>query len=316
MPRVQSGFMLKLVTVFVMVFVALAARASAADSKTVTITYDHFKINGDHSYSVRLAEGGYLIIKILNTCEKAFAYNYRGVERGVAPVEPPTFSEAGRCDVADLSPIEILYDPKFGAYIVEIRSHNGRPVPAQRKEENKEAKKKELKDVTLVIHVDRIGWDFELAGAFTTSLLTGPEFALETRTVKDVGEKQFVIRDRAAEDQEQLGFAGFIHVYHKRLPNLAGTFGLGVSESSDLNFFTGLSYRMGGKAFVTVGYNIGQVQRLPNGVSFDRPVMDSNVLNNLGNRTDGDWFFAVSYSFLNPGDDFFKKPFALPGKGD
>ncbi len=118
------------------------------------------------------------------------------------------------------------------------------------------------------------------------------------------------VRDRDAEDDQALGFAGFIHMNHRRWKNWAPlSFGLGIGEESKLSFFLGTSWELYDKAYLTGGWNWASVDRLPSGQQLNQPLTDPNALSNLDSRIDSDFFIAVSYTFL--GDRApFKKPFA------
>ena len=49
--------------------------------------------------------------------------------------------------------------------------------------------------------------------------------------------------NRGAEDDQVLGFAGFIHMNHRRWKTWAPlSFGLGIGEESKLSFFLGTSF--------------------------------------------------------------------------
>lgn len=255
--------------------------------------------------------------------------------------------------------VAIEHKRKFGGYLIEIRKTDGSlglrlstneiesliaemnkhcspPNPAgceaalkaqstdQVKDivKNREKYVKSLGSVTLPISVEHAGWDYELAGGFTFSDLVDEKFSLVSNGEGE-DEVQVVIRERDREDELGLGLAGMIHLSHTKWPLIALSLGIGITEDSEANYFVGPSWRLGGKGFLTLGYNWGPVDTVPSGVRLSPdprdpttdpaalvPVSDSNVLNNLGSRTKGSIFLSLSYTFLSPGDSFFNKGFA------
>jgi uncharacterized membrane protein YgcG len=273
----------------------------SAGKSPVTIEYDHAGTNKDQAFSVSAADGELILVKIHNTCPDDFTYGVEKIERPKA--SPSTAAGTPECKGGDKE-VDIVHEARFGGYIVDIKKKvvgapraivlSGKPV--------------ELNEVKLVINVAQRKWNYEIAGAFTTSLLTDPKFGIVTRKdPADNMDKSFVVRDRGTEDKARLGVGAFIHLYHTNLPWLAGTFGLGINQSNKTTYFTGLSYRFSDTAAATVGYSWGSVDRLPPGTDTSKPV-SANLLSNLGSQVKGDWFFGISYKFINPGDRF-EKPF-------
>lgn len=171
---------------------------------------------------------------------------------------------------------------------------------------------KKLSGLTIAVTVESPSpFRLELSGGFTSSFLTDRVYGLRVQDAGATPTTYRVYEDPAARDTARLGVAAMIHVSDKRLlrGSLAGTFGLGVSDGSQVDYFFGLSLRAVGQFFVTAGLHLGQVARLPNGVTVDSVVTDPNVLSNLPKRTSGAFFFGVSYAFLNPGQAAFSKAF-------
>jgi hypothetical protein len=174
--------------------------------------------------------------------------------------------------------------------------------------------KKDLNETYLVVQVNESPWHFDFAGGFTFSFLTDQKFGVDSNNV--------VYRNKSAEDLANLGFAAFLHTYNDRwkipiLDKLDLTFvpislGLGITTGSKVSYFFGPSLKLG-KAFLTLGWNIGPTQSLPAGINEGSQVTDANALNNMGTRTGGGFFFALSYTFLgSSAQTIFQKPFATP----
>jgi hypothetical protein len=178
----------------------------------------------------------------------------------------------------------------------------------------------QLKPVIETVQITTATSAIELAGAFTVSNLRDPKYALSPAS----GPNQIIIENKSAEDSRKLGVAGFIHVHAPNCTgstnwiwlcnHIAATAGLGVTNNNNLSIFVGPSYRFAGQWFATVGYNWGAITALPSSDHVGLAPSSSTVLSNLGTRTAGAFFFAVSYAFLNPGTSFFQKPISSTPK--
>jgi hypothetical protein len=86
--------------------------------------------------------------------------------------------------------------------------------------------------------------------------------------------------------------------------------GIGMNQKN-LELFPGVSIRFAGKAYLTAGYHIGSVARLPSNLQVGSNISGNlNALSKMDTRSSGNFFFGLSYSFMNPGESFFTKPFA------
>jgi len=293
-----------------------AGTALAKGAGPEEITFNHFETNANRAFDVDVEPGSFFRVKVLETCSGDFTYSYSGIEPDKPRAESKRVDD--KCIATGKESLVIPHEARYRGYLVEIAPKAGVNWLAPSKDSTCDVASspcKRAKTLLLTVTVDSPGWTYELSGGGVISQLTNPVFSLETRPVEgdEGGEQMFVVRDLEAEDDNALGFAGFVHVFHPKLPQLAGTFGLGLNEGNDeLSFFIGPSWRLGGKGYLTAGWNWGPVERLPNGLSFEKPVTDTNLLSNLPKRTDGKFFFGFSFSFLSPGRDFFKKPFASP----
>lgn len=175
---------------------------------------------------------------------------------------------------------------------------------------------KELHESQFMIAVKQSDWRIELAGAFTTSFLTDKKYG----TQKNATDENIVIRQKDNEDAASLGLAAFVHVAYPGLLDKCKlfdywaplSFGLGINNNSTVSYFIGSSIRFSDKAYLTFGYNWGPTKTLPSGVTEGSVITDPNGLNNMGSKTGGGLFLAVSYSFLDSNESAFKKPFAAP----
>jgi hypothetical protein len=167
-----------------------------------------------------------------------------------------------------------------------------------------------LHDLTMVVAFSApppINIDF--AGAFTVSFLTDPVYSLHGPS--GTPPSYTIVESNEARDRVRPGIAAMVHT---SLPGfLSGipvfTFGLGVNNNSQVDYFFGLGVRAYGQFYLTVGLDVGQRSRLPNGIGMTSTVTDVNALSNLPKKTTGALFFGVSYAFLSSSKDAFMKPF-------
>lgn len=293
MTRPRS-YLLPLLTAVCTLLAAIPTSAAAVRE----VTYSHAGVNADWQTSVQVEPGEVFKLKITDTCPAAFEIENRPIPRAGGPSRPGV-GAAGACSAPGTKEISIVHEATNSGYIVNLTRQQQGPITVPFG-----GFQVPVRDVTLVISVPESSWDYELAGAFTLSDLTDPAFGLEMRDVEGE-QKPFVIRDEGAEDDVNPGAGAFIHVFHRRLRPLALTFGLGVSEQTAPTYYTGLSWRWGGKGAFTAGYAWGAVDRLPSGTRFDTPV-DAGLLGNLQQRLEGAWFFGVSYPFLDTGNKLLK----------
>ncbi len=311
-------------------------------------TFDHFESGADTQIPTEAENDDTIVFAVEQTCAKSFAYSFRGlrVQEEEEAAALRSITKKYDCLAMDERELLIHHESKYGGYLIEIESLSQAPVRAflpnsdtitRLKDPTTAAatlsdleddsiedlkKKGTLKDLpaktVVVLSVSGREVDFSFAGGFSISELTDPSFAVVKREVEG-GEHNFVVRDSEAEDDFKLGLTAMIHAHHARWwPWIAASFGLGVGSSSDVNYFLGPSIRLGGKGFLTLGYQFGPRERLPSGVhesdldnlKIEDAVSDVNVLNSLPSKTDGAFFVSVSYTFLGSGLDALKKPFA------
>lgn len=278
----------------------------AAQGDPGTVIFDHLGTNASRTYSLELAAGDQITVNIKNTDPTQFDYRIAGIEISEPP--PPPGPAALGDTALETKTLKERYDPTYGAYIVEIARKAGASGQI-----TVGGQPKQLNSVTLVIKVEQLTWNLEFAGAFTGTNLADPVFSLETE-MSDGEERQIVISEPDKENEATLGLGAFIHVFHQKLPSLAGTFGLGIQSDSDTSYYLGLTWRMNSKAALTAGAVWSSVDRLPAGLRLGDEVSDANALSNLGSRIEQGWFLGISYTFLNV-RDFFQKPFKTPEAG-
>jgi hypothetical protein len=284
----------KLVARALVAWCAIAGAATPAAETTQHITYNHFDQNKSLSYSIDAAPDETIVLQILDTCPDGFTFEVKGIAK--APELPTRAVPPGEC-VAAAKEMTWKHEKKYGGYLLMITAPA--PVSVQKGDTVKQ-----LDSVVLVVHVQDTGWALEVGGGFTVDGLVDPRFALEAHDGA-----QYVVRTEDTDDAARLGLATFVHAFHHKVPQLALSFGLGLSEASRATYYTGLSLRLSSKAALTGGVAWGKVERLPAGVTSTVPVTDPNILNDLPTRVSAKAFFALSYGFLGTADRL-SKPFA------
>lgn len=282
----------------VVVLALLVSFSANAEEKAPDLTFDHASVEQagkTYELSVDGNEGQPMVLEIQNTCGEYFTYEREEIELAQSAPTPTDPNAAPDPCPTKTVRVDFTFTERLAGYVVHLREKvdPNNPYPG------------DLDEATLILHFERDGWSFQVAGGFTITNLTDPKFALEERDGESI-----LVRDRGAEDKQRLGIAALSHIYHLKHPNWAGTFGLGINQDNKTSYFTGISYRFGNTAALTLGYNWASVTERPAGVKLGQAV-PANTLSNLGSKTDGDFFLAISLSFLGADNavNAFKKPF-------
>ena len=274
---------------------ATPQKDSTKDTVKPDVTFKHPEGKAK-IFDLDLNHGQKFVVRIENTCPAAFDYSYEGVERG-------TFQEQSeKKEPLSNKDFSLVYDQQFGGYVFHVVQKQGAD-PGKLCEGGEK-----LVPVSFIVSVRQQNWNLSFSGAFTVSGLTDPVFSIKTEN----GVKK-VIEEPDKENTRRLSVASFVHLFHdhvqwKQLQPALG-FGLGINSDNRTEYMIGGGLRFGDRATVNVGRVWGSIDRLPNGVTFDTPITDDNVLNNKGTRIVSRWFFAISYSFIDTRDRLVK-PFA------
>lgn len=159
-----------------------------------------------------------------------------------------------------------------------------------------------ISDASFVLVANDSPWQTNFSGGVAISEVTDPRYYIDA-------ESRIAI-SRSAEDSQDLVFAAFAHVANRNCivrgwscNNVALTAGLGTDSGQTIDYFLGMSYRLG-SAFVTLGGHWGQIDRLRSGVAVGDTVGGDSALTadvisdtNLSSRTDWSGFLSVSWTF-------------------
>jgi hypothetical protein len=252
------------------------------------IEFDHLNTDGDRAYVLKLNDGEPFQVRILNTCATAFTYEVQGILRQDPPAPGTLGLNAGEA----LGPktLPVIHEERYGGYLVSIKRLNPNTLPCGVDSPN-------LVTRTLIISAPKMTWDLAFSGGFTLSNLASPHYYLRPDPTQ--AGKSIVQEDPSKNDDANLGIATWVHVYHHRLPSLAGTFGLGIRDSNKTEYYLGGGLRMSDKASINGGVVFGPVSRLKDGINIGDSVTDPNVLNDLPTMTKRGFFIGLSYSFID-----------------
>jgi hypothetical protein len=273
------------------VVAAGAGQAGAQDkdkAKEVSVqfvSFDHLNTDGNRSYVLNLSHGEPFQVKITNTCPETFSYEVQGILRAEQGGDNLSGKD-GKALETKLLPV--VHDEKYGGYLVTIKRTFETAVC-------KDGEK--LQPRTLMISTPKMTWDLSFSGGFTLSSLNSPHYFLRPHPT-ETGKKQ-VQEDADKHDDANLGIASYVHLYHHRVPWLAGMFGLGIRDSNKTEYYLGGGLRFSDKATLNAGVVFGPVTRLKDGINLTDPVSDDNVLNDLPTRTKRGFFVGLSYSFID-----------------
>jgi hypothetical protein len=274
------------------------------------VVFDH-QSSTSQIKELNLRNGETFTVVIDRTCLDAFTYSFTAFERGAEAQGGP---EKNLKDL-DQKKIPIVYDGRYGGYLIRVEPKPGASPSACKGGEN-------LGAAAFIVTIRQQEWNVSFSGGFTISNLTNPVFAIRetkesTGTAPNVTTTSVkrVVEEPDKQDRRRLGAASFVHLTHDSWdfghgvqPGLA--FGLGIGEDNRTEYLLGLALKLGDKATINFGRVWGAINRLPDGLDSSQPVTSDNVLNNLGSKTVAKWFFALSYSFIGGAKDKLLKPFA------
>ena len=270
--------------------IAPAASAVPCHSTDPIVSIDHQTGAVSPAGPLQVADGEHFCIEIQNTDPECLVVNLTAVP---APAIR-TLSDLGV--PATTYQMRVRHTGATGSYEVALTKKAGddcKTAPGP---------------VTRTIPVETLGWRVDLAGAFTADGLVDPVFFLESATrpkptAPTETESGFLVRDRtAAEDDQELGAAVFLHLYRSTAKPAIHwvplSFGLGIAEGSRAKYYLGTGVRFSDRAFLTAGVALGPERRLPDGLGLDDFTTDANSLKSLPERTTESWFASLSFRGL------------------
>ena len=271
------------------VLLLMVSEASAQE----VIRFNHLQ-DGDMTYTREVEDGDTITVVVEQTCKQGFRYDIRGTEG-------EELSRGGRSSppLADTT-LNIPHNKEYGGYIVNIIPRNDSSALQCVGGEG-------LQDRTIVIVTPSPVWRLALSGGFTGRALRDNKYG--SRASAEDPNTRIIVKDDEARDIADLGLASFAHIYHTRLPWLAGVFGIGIETNTNTSYYIGGGYRFGDKMSLFGGGVLGAISRLPVGMKENDPIVNESILNDLPKKVGVGWFIGLSYSFIEA-DDFGRKPMA------
>lgn len=297
---------------------------------TIDVRFDHAK-DGNATQNIDASPGDAIRVTIEQTCPEFFDFVHSSFSE--IRVDPTESGGCGRDPQAALAKknhcilkaqtLEFTHSPDASTYLIEVTRKQGDAEPTGITQEMFQeftsnncdipaqwsASPKKLPDRRYVLNVDST-WALGMSGGFTISSVTDPRYAV----IDDPGSVttppgSIVVQNGAAEDEYNLGFAGFVHVHNRKWRwkdiSIAPTFGIGVGDQNTLSGFAGVGFGAGNIGYINVGWNWRQVDRLPTGQQLGAPPISDNVLSDIPKRVDDGWFIGFSFRFMSPGESFF-----------
>lgn len=306
-----------------------------ADEKIATFIHDNDRVGVAY---VDAQKGEYIKVTIKNTCDE-FTPIVKGVTSSSTPTAIKAFAGCGNLPATKFCrPFEktfvIPHDGEYEGYQINYQANDksGFMYRISQSEYDTacnanpqvdpESIATKLTDSNYTVLVNSSPWVAEFSGGLAVSWLTDPHFYVQhVPATGDTPAYRHIARDEASEDNQDLMFAAFAHIRNTNCTinnktfcrNVAITAGLGTESGQEIDYFLGLSYKLGA-AYLTGGYHWGQVNRLKTGVSVGTVVDGTTVTNdvvsetNLSTQTDGAFFLALTYTFGgNSKSDFIKR---------
>ena len=259
----------------------------SALATTTQVTINHSTESLSVEGLLELNPNDKIEFKIVETIKACFLYN----ADPVAQTPPATFQTHGRTALpaTDVVTITTTHQRRVAKYKIEITPRPGADAEGC----------KALRPLTKEISVATLGWEVGVAGAFTVDGLRSPKYFLAPQGTNP--ETYAVTRNRGAEDSTNTNLAIMIHVFNTSwngwhsLEWAPISFGVGFSDTT--RYMAGTSLKLGDVFFLTGGYLIGKVDRLPTGLQEGMITTDANAINSTNQKNDTSWFVGFSYQF-------------------
>lgn len=280
---------------------------SFLSANSQVITFDHLhgfiSINQQklspqsRSVKIQMNRGDKLLIKIVNTYPACFVYKTLNIEvtDPITSLKPPSNRTKEQLKLENFMKKQEVFTYVFPGGIRIFQISISHKKECEKKFEGADLKK--YTDTIYIIITEKRGpWLLSLSGGFTISGLVDRVYIAQE--IKE-GEKTMYVarRIRKEEDIARLGGAVFLHITHKKWPNVALSFGVGT-DSQRLDYFAGLSWLWGDKGALTLGAHVGRIKDLSPAALSGTGFENTDFLTNTREKTAISWFIGFSYTFL------------------
>jgi hypothetical protein len=276
---------------FRLIFLACLAQAgvcNASTTATTQVTINHSNGTVSTQGLLELLPREQIEFVVTETITSCFLYN------ATAVTEDPAAAGTAQLTATDEVRWTTTHQRGTAKYKIEITR---RPNAAAETCSSLDPLEKDISVATL-------GWEIGLAGAFTIDGLQTPEYFLAPQS-GTTPQEYVVTRDRGAESELNTDLAILIHLHNTKWARdwpvewAPVTFGVGFGDST--RYLFGTSAKFGNAFFLTAGYLVGKVNRLPTGIAEGSITTDANALNSKPQKNDSSWFVGFSYQFLSSG---------------
>lgn len=299
-----------------------------------TVSFDHYHLQPAQSdpLVLRIADGHYFQVRIVNTDATQFSYTISAVPDEDTPTTRtgPTGDGIAATRMEETS-VTMRHSKAFARYRVSIALRSDltlpvKPAPQTGTGADPEAvdrdRKKTLKLYPAVFDVwidTKPGFEVTFTGGVAFSGHVSPKFFVNTDdkgTADEQDDVKTVEEDRDARDRfrpDTVAIANFRHP--EKLAGLGLAVGVGLNNDADPRFFFGPSYFLGRNLLLTAGWSGGRIDRLPNGQELGQaPINGDNTLNTLDKKFEHAFFVGLAFSFIDKSQDNFKGAFGAAQK--
>ena len=302
---------------------------------TNTIAFDHFNLQPAQPdpMVLRLADGDYFQVRIVNTDNTLFTYSISAVPDEETPQTTTGPTGAGLAVTRFVeTAVTMRHSEAFARYRVKIavradlaggtgRQTGGDRVGAGRgADPSAPTTAPMLYPATFDVWVQtKPGFEVTFTGGAVFSGLRSPRFHLKTDTRGTPAAEddlKTVEEDSDARDDfwpDTVAVANFRHP--EKVGGLGIAAGVGLNNNADPRFFLGPSLFLGRNLLLTVGWLGGPVDRLPTGQRLgEAPVNGDNTLTSLPKRFKNTFYVGFAFSFIPKAEDNFKGAFGATQK--
>jgi hypothetical protein len=292
-----------------------------------TVVFDHYHLQPRQSdpLVLRLADGDYFQVRIVNTDTTQFNYRISAVPDEETPTTSTGATGSGVAATRlGETTVTMRHGEAFARYRVTIAlradlAQAAAPPPGGRQAGGVSERTMLFPAVFDVWVQTKPGFEVSFTGGVTFSGLTSPKFFIKTddRGTPDTADDvKTVEEDRDASDKfrpDTVAMANFRHP--EKLAGIGIAVGVGLNNEADPRFFVGPSYFLGRNLLLTGGWSGGRVDRLPNGQELgETPINGDNTLTTLDTRFQHAFFVGLAFSFIPKAEDNFKGAFAAAQK--
>jgi hypothetical protein len=299
-----------------------------------TLVFDHYNLQPAQPdpMVLRLADGEYFQVRIINTDNTLFVYTISAVPDEEVPglSMGPTGPGIAATRLGETT-VTMRHYQAFARYRVKIAPRadlaGGSPVgPRDTVGAGTGAQPPAAPKAVLLFPAvfdvwveTKPGFEVTFTGGAVFSGLRSRKYSIktDTRGTTDAADDlKTVEEDPDARDDfwpDTVAVANFRHPEKFRGVGIAA--GVGLNNDAEPRFFLGPSYFLGRNLLLTGGWMLGRVDRLPTGQEVGKaPIAGENTLTNLPKRFKNTFYLGFAFSFIPKAEENFKGAFAAAQK--